>query len=108
MGVLLRWGWVLGVALLAPAALPAGGGERRQPEIRRSDSSGPLFAGTSCELRVSPLAVAPSLRRLAVGTPLNVLRRWHGDDGKDWLQVQIASGSGECLAGVVRRGWLNV
>ncbi|MED5562389.1 MAG: SH3 domain-containing protein, partial [Cyanobacteriota bacterium] len=54
MGVVLRWGWVLGVALLAPADLPAGGAERRQPEIRRSDRSGPLLAGTSCELRVSP------------------------------------------------------
>ncbi|NBX45616.1 MAG: SH3 domain-containing protein, partial [Gammaproteobacteria bacterium] len=30
-----RWGAVLAFALFAPVALPAGGADRRQPEVRR-------------------------------------------------------------------------
>jgi hypothetical protein len=41
---LLRWSWLLGVALLAPAALPAGGADRRQPEVRRREAGGHAHA----------------------------------------------------------------
>ena len=33
-GAVLRWGWLLGVALMAPAGLPAGGAQRRLPLLR--------------------------------------------------------------------------
>ncbi len=100
MGGVLRWSWLLGVALMAPAALPAGGGELRQPQVRRRSGSGPLHISSDCPLRHSPLAVAPSLSTLAIGTPCRLLRRWPGDDGQDWLQVQVLSG--DCP-----RGWLR-
>ena len=97
----LRWSWLLGVALMAPATLPAGGGELRQPQVRRrSGSSGPLHISSDCPLRLSPLAVAPSLRTLSIGTPCRLLRRWQGDNGQDWLQVQVLSGN-------CPRGWLR-
>ncbi|MEB3253074.1 MAG: SH3 domain-containing protein [Synechococcus sp.] len=101
MGPLLRWSWLLGMALMAPAALPAGGGERRQPQVRRREGSGPMHTSGNTVLQLSPLAVAPRLRTLAPGTSLRLLRRWSAGDGQDWLQVQTLSGDPQ-------RGWLRV
>ena len=100
MGGILRWSWLLGVALMAPAALPAGGADRRQPQPRRRDGSGPLHTASDQPLRLSPIAVAPRLRTLEAGTSLRLLRRWSAADGQDWLQVQT-------LHGERQRGWLR-
>ena len=100
IGGLLRWSWLLGVALMAPAALPAGGGDCRQPQLRRRSGSSRLHLNVESPLQVSPLAVAPRLRTLPVGTSLRLLRRWSGSDGQDWVQVQT-------LAGEQRRGWIR-
>ena len=96
----LRWSWLLGVALMAPAALPAGGADARQPQVRRRSGDGPLYTATDVPLQLSPLAVAPRLRTVPVGTPVRQLRRWSAEDGGDWLQVQPLTGDG-------RRGWLR-
>ena len=88
---LLRWGWLLGVALLGPAALPAGGAERRLPQIRRQDGEGPLLSGSNCLLQAGPGLAAPALRRLEIGTPLQLLRHWRSADGRDWIQVQVGA-----------------
>ena len=103
----MRWSWLLGVALLAPAALPAGGAERRQPEVRRRDGTGPLISsGHEC-LQASPSVSAPPLRRLDLGTPLRVLRRWRCANGDEWLQVQVSAGPGMDQPGKAQRGWLH-
>lgn len=101
MGPLLRWSWLLGVALMAPADLPAGGAERRQPQVRRRAGNGPLHTAAETALQLSPIAVAPRLRPLQPGTSLRLLRRWTARDGQDWLQVQTLSGDSQ-------RGWLRV
>lgn len=104
----LRWSWVLGIALFLPAALPAGGGERYQPEICRLESSSPVFAGECCDLQASPSESAPSLRTLVVGTPLRVVRSWKSSNGEEWLQVQISNNPIIDLFPLARRGWVNV
>ena len=100
MGPVLRWSWLLGVALMAPAALPAGGGDCRQPQLRQRSGSGPLHLNADSPLRLSPLAVAPRLSTLKAGSSLRLLRRWSAADGQDWLHVQTLSGD-------QRRGWLR-
>ena len=100
MGPVLRWSWLLGVALMAPAALPAGGGDCRQPQVRRRSGKGPLHLNAESPLQVSPLAVAPRLRTLPVGSSLRLLRRWSGYSGQVWFQVQT-------LDGEERRGWIR-
>ena len=101
MNAVLRWSWLLGVALMAPAALPAGGADRRQPQPRRRAVSGLLHTSFDQPLRLSPLAVAPRLSTLKAGSSLRLLRRWSSADGQDWLHVQT-------LSGEQHRGWLRV
>jgi len=103
-----RWAWILGLALLFPVGLPAGGGERNQLETCHSASSRPFLSGNSCVLRSSPSAFAPGLCTLYLGTPLTVLRSWKRADGTEWLMVQIASHEIFELSPSVRRGWINV
>jgi hypothetical protein len=93
---------VLSFALVAPAALPAGGADRRPVEVRRRLSGEPLLASASVALRCAPEQQAPVLTRLPSGEPLQVLRRWRSPRGGQWLQVQTSPAAGE--AG--RRGWI--
>lgn len=96
-----RWAWVLGFALIAPAALPAGGADRRQPMVRRRVALEPLLVQESLSLRCAPRRHAPALVCLEQGSTLRLLRKWVAPDGRRWLQVQTASGPG-----TPRRGWL--
>jgi len=95
----LGWGpWrfaaLLGFALVAPAGLPAGGAERRQPEVRRRQSQQePLLSTGRQLLRAAPRHQAPVITR--------VLRGWSDSGGGRWLQVELASPAG------ARRGWLS-
>ena len=91
-----RWAALLGFALLGPISLPAGGGERRQPEVRRRSAGDPLLAVTSDTLSSSPRMAAPSVGQLSPGEPLRVVRAWRSPADGSWLQVSGRSG----------RGWL--
>tara|TARA_B100000029_G_C16869384_1_gene702488 strand:- start:43 stop:378 length:336 start_codon:yes stop_codon:yes gene_type:complete len=104
----LRWSWVLGMALFLPVSLPAGGLPRNQIGVLRADTSRFLFAGDSCVFQVSPFVIAPSLCTVEIGTPLRVLRSWKSADGKDWLHVQISSNYRIESPLSIRRGWINV
>ena len=106
-------------ALLAPAALPAGGGDHRSPQLRRREAgrrAEPLLAHASCELRCAPEHHAPVLARCDTGTPFRVLRRWCSPRGERWLQVEWAAPPEGLKAAAApaatafgdrrRRGWL--
>lgn len=96
------WAALLGIALFAPAALPAGGADRRLPELRRRESPfEPLLNPSRCALRAAPRSQAPLLRPLEAGVPLRVLRTWIEPGGRRWLRV-ATTGEG----GRASRGWL--
>lgn len=100
---LLRCTALLSFALLAPAALPAGGGERRLPEVRRRQSSWePLLSATRLTLHCAPERQAPVLVRVKPDVPLRVLRHWLSPGGRRWLQVETLAACGR-----PSRGWLN-
>ncbi|WP_254216858.1 SH3 domain-containing protein [Synechococcus sp. CCY 9618] len=97
-----RWAALLGFALLAPAALPAGGAERRLPDVRRRERLGePLLSDGTTHLHCAPGREAPVLVRLEPGAPLRVLRQWLEPGGRRWLQVEASTGAGRAS-----RGWL--
>jgi len=98
-----RWAALLGFALFAPAALPAGGGDRRQPELRRRQTREPWLATRAQALRCAPERRAPVLLQLAAGEPLRVLRHWRDHQGQAWVQVELQAAE---LQTAVRRGWM--
>ncbi|MEB3317060.1 MAG: SH3 domain-containing protein [Cyanobacteriota bacterium] len=99
---ILTWAALLGIALFAPAALPAGGADRRMPELRRRESPlEPLLNPTRCTLRAAPRAQAPRLGALEAGVPLRVLHTWIAPGGRRWLRVATRE-----TAGRTSRGWL--
>lgn len=95
---------LLGFALLGPAALPAGGGQARVPEVRRrQQGGGPLLVPQATALRASPERRAPVIAEARAGEPLRLLRRWCGANGQSWLQVERPAG---LAAAAPRRGWV--
>ena len=93
-----RWFALLAFAMVAPVGLPVAAGERRQPEVRRRQAGDPLFSMSSMLLQASPDFNAPSLRQLQADEPMVVLRRWHSEDGHQWLRVRAAK----------QRGWVLI
>jgi len=94
-----RWAALLSFALVAPAALPAGGAEQRLPEVRRRQTARePLAASAGGALRCAPQQQAPVIAQVAIGEPVRVVRSWYRSGGERWLRVE--------LLGSRRRGWL--
>lgn len=96
-----RWAALLGFALVAPVSLPAGGAERRAPELRRRAAGEPLLSETRAALTVAPSRRAPVLASVMHAQPLRVLRQWQGNRGERWLMVEASAVSADR-----RRGWL--
>ena len=99
-----RWAALLGFALIGPISLPAGGAERRHPELRRRLSGEPLLAESRADLKASPSCRAPALASVMGDEPLRILRGWQGRRGERWLLVE--AGDGPASAERRRRGWL--
>ena len=93
-----RWGAVLAFALFAPVTLPAGGADRRLPEVRRRSAGEPLLSTGTQTLQAAPDQQAPALAELTADQPLRLVRRWRNPSGEQWLQVEAAE----------RRGWMAV
>ena len=102
---LLAWHWatLLGLALLAPATLPAGGPEAYVPVLRRRQSRRePLICANHVKIRSAPRHRAPSLRQLDSGTPIRKVREWISPEQEHWLYVETC----ETLR-ASQRGWLQ-
>ena len=93
-----RWGAVLAFALFAPVTLPAGGADRRLPDVRRRNAGEPLLSLGGQVLQAAPDQRAPALARVDADQPLRVMRSWRDPDGEQWLQVKAGQ----------QRGWLAV
>ena len=48
-----------------------------------------------------------TMRRLEIGTPLQLLRHWRSADGRDWIQVQVASHPAFPGGSDRQRGWIH-
>ncbi len=107
MSFFFRWSCLLGLALLAPTALPAGGGEMCQPSIRRREENSPLLSNQGLSLFLSPILSAPTLYLLENGTPLEILHSWHAEDGSRWFYVKTLSGIRSLAIKSENRGWIS-
>ncbi len=99
---------MLGIALLIPANLPAGGYTIRQPQIKRTNKFGPIITTQKFCLKSSPFSIAPTLRTLDIGSPLHVLRVWQNNKGQKWIHVQLSLLDKVGQHNLAQKGWLNV
>ena len=89
---------MLAFALFAPVSIPAGGADRRLPDLRRRSAGDPLLSTGRQALQAAPDQQAPALAQIQADQPLRVVRSWRDQGGEQWLQVD----AGE------QRGWLAV
>ncbi len=108
ISLFLRWSCLLVLALLAPASLPAGGGEIHQPLIRRRELNEPILSIHGLSLCLLPSSKAPVLEELSCGTPLRLLHDCYQEDGAHWFYVRTVSGDAGLLTSAPNRGWVNV
>ena len=107
MHLFFKWGWLLGLALMAPIALPAGGSDYLNGELRINKSSNRMVSSTNLLLSSSPFVFAPVLREIPIGTPIRILRISRTNDGIQWFHVQLSTI--ELLDSPLskRRGWIR-
>ncbi len=100
------WFWLLGVALVAPTTLPAGGAQRSNIQERQNNISSPIIALEEFDLLSSPSNKSSILTRVKLGTPVNVMKVWNSEDTGQWLLVNVLCQNFYQL--YYRRGWVNI
>ena len=102
----ILWIWVLGISLLIPISLPAGGLQKLIIEKRENSASSPLIAYKNFDLLSSARDNSSILARVKVGTPIQVLKVWESSDRSKWLLVSVLNDSSRYLT--YKRGWVNL
>ena len=83
------WIWLLGISLVIPTSLPAGGSQKTTIEYRENNSSAPLIPLQDFNLLSSAYINASILTRVQAGTPIDVLQVWESNESGKWLLVNI-------------------
>ena len=100
------WTWLLGIALVVPTTLPAGGAQESIIQNRKNNVGSPIIAFKDFNLLSAASNNSSILTRVKVGTPVNVLKVWNSTDNKKWLLVDIISQDFYQL--FYQRGWVNI
>tara|TARA_Y100001968_G_scaffold158296_1_gene144731 strand:- start:1150 stop:1488 length:339 start_codon:yes stop_codon:yes gene_type:complete len=106
ISTLIVWTWLLGIAIVLPATLPAGGAQKSIIQSRKNIIGSPIIALKEFNLLCSASKKSSVLTRVETGTPVNVLRVLDTNDNGQWLLVKIISQ--EFYQFFYKRGWVNV
>ena len=98
--------WLLGISLVIPTSLPAGGAQKSIIETRENQISSPFIALKEFNLLSSASNSSSILSRFRAGTPVNVIKAWDSIDGEKWLLVNVLTQ--EFYQLFYRRGWVNI
>ena len=99
------WIWLLGISLIVPTSLPAGGSQKSFIHHRENNIGSPLIALKDFNLLSSTSINSSILTKVQAGTPVNVLKVWN-HDGNEWLLVNVLSQDFNQLFN--KRGWVNI
>ena len=102
----LVWTWILGIALVAPTTLPAGGAQPSKIQHRKNDIESPIIAMQEFNLLSSASNDSSVLNSVKSGTPVNVIKAWDSIDSGKWLLVNVLCQNFYQL--FYRRGWVNI
>jgi len=100
------WTWLLGIALVAPTALPAGGAQKSIIQQNRNNIGSPIIAMREFNLLSSASFDSSILTKVKVGTPVNVIKVWYSANGGKWLLVNVLSQNFYQIFN--KRGWVNI
>ena len=100
------WTWLLGIALVVPATLPAGGAQKSNIQQRENKIKSPIIALKEFNLLSSASNKSYILTKVEQGTPVNVMKVWDSNDTGKWLLVTVLCKDFYQL--FYRRGWVNI
>ena len=100
------WTWLLGISLVVPTSLPAGGSQESTIQYRENNIGSPLIALKDCNLLSSASLDSSIVSRIEAGTPVNILKVWNSNDNGKWLLVNVLSQHFDQL--FYKRGWVNI
>ena len=100
------WTWLLGISLVVPTSLPAGGFQKSIIQRRENNSGSPLIALKDFNLLSSAYNSSSILTKVKVGTPVDVLKVWYSKTNEKWLLVNVLSQNFSQL--FYRRGWVKI
>ena len=100
------WTWLLGIALVVPTTLPAGGAQESIIQNRKNNVGSPIIALKDFNLLSSASKNSSILTRVKAGTPVKILKIWDSSDRGKWLLVNITIQDFNQL--FYKRGWVNI
>ena len=106
IGTFIIWIWLLGISLVVPTSLPAGGSQKSNIQHRENNIGSPLIAFKEFNLLSSASINSSILTRVQAGTPVDVLKVWDCNDTGQWLLVNVISQDFYQL--FYKRGWVNI
>jgi len=100
------WTWLLGISLVVPTSLPAGGSQKSIIQHRENNIESKLIALKDFDLLSSATLNSSIVSRVDSGTPVDVLKVWDSNDSGKWLLVNVLSQNFNQF--FYKRGWVNI
>ena len=106
IGTFIVWTWLLGIALVVPTTLPAGGAQKSNIQHRENNNRTPIIALKEFNLLSAASSNSTILTRVKAGTPVNVMKVWDSTDSGKWLLVNVLSQ--DFYQFFYKKGWVNI
>ena len=106
LSTFIVWTWLLGISLVIPATLPAGGAQKSIVQYRKNNIGSPIIALKEFNLLSSASNNSSVLTKVQAGTPVNIMRVWDSKDNGKWLLVNILNQ--DFYQFFYKKGWVNI
>ena len=106
IGTFIVWTWLLGIALIVPTTLPAGGAQKSNIQCRKNNISSPIIALKEFNLLSSASTNSSVLAKVKAGTPVNIMKVWESTENGKWLLVNVLSR--DFYQFFYKKGWVKI
>ena len=106
INTLILWIWLLGISLLIPTSLPAGGAQQSTINRGEYNIKSPLIAFKEFQLLSTITEKASVLTSVKVGTPVQIIKTWDSPESGKWLLVKVWTHSSYQF--FLKRGWVHL